>query len=269
MTQKDDKDLFADGDAYEHYVGRWSRPIGHMFVEWLSQPSSLCWADVGCGTGALTGIILEKADPKSVVGVEPSAGFLGVALASIKDRRAELRTGDAQSLPIENRTVDVVVSGLVLNFVPDKIGALDEMCRIVKPGGVVAAYVWDYAGEMQLMRYFWNAVADLFPEGAERDEGKQFPICNPASLADLFGSIGLQKIETCALDAPTVFVDFEDYWSPFLRGQGPAGVYCVSLSEQDRDRLRTRLESTLPVNADGTISLMARAWAIQGTAHTT
>lgn len=211
MEARDEKHLFADGDAYEHYVGRWSRPIGRMFLDWLSQPPGLCSAEVGCGTGALTGVVLQEADPGSVVGVEPSEGFLGVARAAIKNPRADFRVGDAQSLPLANHAVDVAVSGLVLNFVPDKQRALDEMCRIVKPGGVVAAYVWDYAGEMQLMRYFWDAVADLFPEGAEHDEGKQFSICKPEPLAELFRSAGLQEIETCALDAPTVFVDFDDY----------------------------------------------------------
>lgn len=105
MDQKDEKDLFADGAAYEHYVGRWSRPVGRMFLDWLSQPPGLCWADVGCGTGALTGVVLKEADPKSVIGVEPSEGFLGVARSSIKDPRVNLRSGDAQSLPIENHTV--------------------------------------------------------------------------------------------------------------------------------------------------------------------
>jgi SAM-dependent methyltransferase len=264
MAQKDAKDLFADGHAYEHYVGRWSRPVGHLFLHWLSQPLGLCWAEVGCGTGALTGMVLQEAEPKRVIGVEPSEGFLRVAREAIKDPRAELKSGDAQSLPIDNHAVHVVISGLVLNFVPDKPRALAEMCRIVKPGGVIAAYVWDYAGEMQLMRYFWNAVTDLFPEGAAHDEGRQFPICKPEPLAALFRHAGLREIATCALDAPTVFADFDDYWSPFLRGQGPAGVYCVSLSEQNRERLRAHLEDTLPVNADGTISLMARAWAVQG-----
>jgi SAM-dependent methyltransferase len=207
---------------------------------------------------------VQEAGPKNVIGVEPSEGFLSVTRASIKDPRAEFRSGDAQSLPIENHAVHVAVSGLVLNFVPDKQRALDEMCRIVKPGGVVAVYVWDYAGEMQLMRYFWDAVADLFPEEAERDEGNQFPICKPEPLAELFRNAGLQEVETCALDTPTDFADFDDYWSPFLRGQGPAGAYCVSLSEQNRARLRARLENALPVDADGTISLLARAWAVQG-----
>ena len=266
MDQKGKKDWFADGEAYEHYVGRWSRPIGHMFLDWLSQPPDLRWVDVGCGTGALTEIVLEKAVPNCVVGIEPSEGFLGVAKASIEDARAEFMIGDAQSLPLEKHEVDVVVSGLVLNFVPDKRRALEETLRIVKPGGTVAAYVWDYAGDMQLMRYFWDAVADLFPDGAERDEGKQFPICKPEPLADLFSAAGLRAIETCALDAPTVFADFDDYWSPFLRGQGPAGGYCISLSENDRERLRKRLENALPFNADGTIGLIARAWAVRGTA---
>lgn len=266
MDKKDERDWFADGEAYEHYVGRWSRPVAHMFLDWLSQPTDLRWVDVGCGTGALTEIVLAQARPNYVVGVEPSEGFLGVAQASIEDVRVEFRTGDAQSLPLENHEMDVAVSGLVLNFVPDKKRALDEMCRIVKPGGTVAAYVWDYAGDMQLMRYFWNAASDLFPDGAERDEGKQFPICKPEALADLFQTAGLRAIETCPLDAPTVFADFDDYWSPFLRGQGPAGAYCVALPENDRGRLRRRLENALPFNADGTIGLIARAWAVRGTA---
>ena len=266
MGQKGEKEWFADGEAYEHYVGRWSRLIGHMFLDWLSQPPGLRWVDVGCGTGALTEIVLEQAVPNYVVGVEQSEGFLGVARASIDDARAEFMIGDAQSLPLEKHEVDVVVSGLVLNFVPDKKRALDEMRRIAKPGGTVAAYVWDYAGDMQLMRYFRDAVADLFPDGAERDEGKQFPICKPEPLADLFNAAGLRAIETSALDAPTVFAGFNDYWSPFLRGQGPAGAYCISLSENDRGRLRKRLENALPFNTDGTIGLIARAWAVRGTA---
>jgi SAM-dependent methyltransferase len=265
MTQQKDASWFADGEAYEHYVGRWSRPVGRMFLDWLNLPRDLRWADVGCGTGVLTGMILDRAAPNRVVGVEPSEGFFNLARMNVEDRRAEFRLGDAQSLPLDSQEADVAVSDLVLNFVPDKNRALQEMRRVVNPGSTVAAYVWDYAGEMQLMRYFWTAVVELFPDGAEKDEGKQFPICKPNTLAELFRAGGMQGVKTQNLDAPTVFKDFEDYWSPFLRGQGPAGAYCVSLSEHDRDRLRTRLENVLPFNNDGTISLISRAWAVRGT----
>jgi SAM-dependent methyltransferase len=266
MTRKKEGALFADGDAYEHYVGRWSRPVGQMFLNWLAPPPGLRWADVGCGTGALTDTILQQSNPEQIVGIEPSEGFLALAKSRVTDERAEFRTGDALSLPLENSKVDVVVSGLVLNFVPDKAQALKEMVRVVKPGGTIAAYVWDYAGEMQLMRYFWNEVSELFPDGATKDEGKQFPICKPEPLADLFSSAGLNAIETTALDAPTVFSDFDDYWSPFLRGQGPAGAYCVSLSEDQREQLQGNLEIKLPFASDGSIPLIARAWAVRGSA---
>ena len=265
MSEKDSGRWFADGEAYEHYVGRWSRPVGQMFLDWLSLPPGLFWVDVGCGTGALAGTVLDRADPARVIGIEPSEGFLGLARTNVQNARAEFRLGDAQALPLHAREADVAVSGLVLNFVPDKQRAVGEMRRIVKPGGTVASYVWDYAGEMQLMRYFWTAVSDLFPEGAEKDEGKQFPICKPGPLVDLFRTADLSAIETLALDAPTVFTDFDDYWSPLLRGQGPAGAFCVSLSEIDRERLRKHLEEVLPFKSDGTIDLIARAWAVRGT----
>ena len=118
---------------------------------------------------------------------------------------------------------------------------------------------------MELMRYFWDAVTELFPGGAEHDEAKQFPICKPEPLTELFHAAGLGGVETCPLDAPTVFADFDDYWSPSLRGQGPAGVYCISLPENARESLRRHLKQALPFNADGTISLTARAWAVRGT----
>ena len=264
MVKPSQGDWFADGEAYEHYVGRWSRRVGNVFLEWLSLGAGLRWVDVGCGTGALTEAILEQTDPSGVTGVEPSAGFLSMARGRIHDSRAAFKSGDATSLPLKDADADVLVAGLVLNFVSDQQRALQEMCRILRPRGTVALYVWDYAGEMQLMRYFWNAVSELFPEGADHDEGKQFPICKPGPLADLFRAANLQAVEVRALDVPAVFVDFNDYWSPFLRGQGPAGTYCVSLAEDDREHLREHLENALPVRDDGSIHLIARAWAVRG-----
>jgi SAM-dependent methyltransferase len=200
-----------------------------------------------------------------VTGIEPSAGFLGVARARITDDCAAFEAGDAQALPLADAEADIAVSGFVLNFVPDIRRAVREMHRVVKPGGTVAVYVWDYAGEMQLIRYFWDAVAALFPDAAGNDEGKQFPICAPAPLADLFRAAGLRDVVTHALDTPTVFADFDDFWSPFPKGQGPAGAQCAALSEDDRARLRQHLEVTLLVDPDGTIPLIARAWTVRGT----
>ena len=257
-------DWFADGEAYEHYVGRWSRRVGDLFLDWLSLPSGLRWVEVGCGTGALTESILKRANPGSVVGTEPSEGFLNIARERNRDKRAEFKSGDATSVPCEDAEADVLVAGLVLNFVPDKNAALQEMRRVLKPGGTVALYVWDYSGEMQLMRYFWNAVTELFPDGADHDEGRQFPICNPEPLEELFRDAKLQNVEVRAPDVPTVFADFDDYWSPFLRGQGPAGAYCVALSEDNRERLRLHLEHALPIESDGRIHLIARAWGVRG-----
>lgn len=256
---------FASGEAYEHYVGRWSRQVGQKFLEWLSLPSGLDWIDIGCGTGALVQTILDRNDPRKVTGVEPSEGFLSLARQSIQDDRVEFKSGDALSLPLNDAEANVSVSGLVLNFVPDKQRTLQELCRVLKPGGTVALYVWDYSGEMQLMRYFWDAATELFPDGADHDEGKQFPICNPEPLEELFRATNLQTVDVRALDVATVFADFNDYWSPFLRGQGPAGSYCVSLSDLDRDRLRSHLQNTLPIESDGSIHLIARAWGARGT----
>ncbi|HBJ32561.1 MAG TPA: SAM-dependent methyltransferase [Dehalococcoidia bacterium] len=202
-----------------------------MCLDWLSLPSGPRWVEVGCGTGALTESILKHADPGSVTGTEPSEGFLNMARGRIHDKRAVFKSGDATSIPLKDAEADVLVAGLVLNFVPDKQRALQEMRQVLQPGGTVACYVWDYLGEMQLMRYFRNAVTELFPDGADHDEGKQFPICNPGPMKDLFRDARLQAVEVRALDAPTMFVDFDDYWSPLLKGQGPAGAYCVSLSE--------------------------------------
>jgi SAM-dependent methyltransferase len=264
MNQQGEKDWFADGAAYESYVGRWSGPIADKFVDWLAQPAGLRWVDVGCGTGALSATVLAKAAPLRLVGIEPSEGFLELARASIKDPRAEFRQGDAQSLPLADHAADVVVSGLVLNFLPDRKRALGEMRRVVGPGGMIALYVWDYAGEMQLMRRFWDAASELFPDASEKNEARRFSDCTPAPLAELFRSGGLDSVDTHALNTPTVFADFDDYWLPFLKGQGPAGAYCAALPEDDRERLRRRLQSTLPFAEDGRIELIARAWAVRG-----
>lgn len=262
IAQREDK--WNAGDAYEPYVGRWSRRVAAEFVDWLVVPEDARWLDVGCGTGALSEAILGGAAPREVVGVDPSEAFLGFARSRLGNAPVSLRAGDARALPVEDATFEVAVAGLVLNFVPEPAQALAEMRRSVRPGGTVAVYVWDYAGEMQLMRRFWDAAAALDPAAAELDEGRRFPICKPEELRTLFGQAGLVGIQDCAIDLPTVFRDFDDYWSPFLGGQGPAPGYCVSLPETEREALREKLRTELPVAPDGRIHLMARAFAIRG-----
>jgi SAM-dependent methyltransferase len=182
----------------------------------------------------------------------------------VGDARARFAVGDARALPVPPAAFDATVSGLVLNFVPAPAAAVAEMARVTRPDGAVAAYVWDYAGEMQLMRHFWAAAAALDPAARELDEGRRFPLCRPAPLAALFGAAGLTAVAVRAIDVPTHFRDFDDYWTPFLGGQGPAPGYCLSLGEEQRARLRERLRAGLPVDPDGAIRLIARAWAVRG-----
>jgi SAM-dependent methyltransferase len=199
-----------------------------------------------------------------VVGVEPSEGFLQAAKANLRDQ-AVFHRGSATEIPLDASSVDVVVSGLVLNFVADQRTALTEMARVTDHGGTIGAYVWDYAGKMEFMRIFWNTAVELNPGAARLDEGLRFPVCRPEALRDLFASAGLQEIEVTAIDIPTLFTNFEDYWQPFLGGQGPAPAYAMSLDAIARARLRDRIQERLPAEADGSIALTARAWAICAT----
>lgn len=259
--------IWASGAAYEPYVGRWSRLVAREFLEWLDIPPGKRWLDVGSGTGALSQAILQTNDPAAVVGVDRSEDFAAYAGAQTQDARAEFRVGDAQALPVEDGTFDAATSGFVLNFIPQPKRAVEEMARAVVPGGTVALYVWDYAGKVQFMRHFWNAAAALDPQAAELDEGRRFPICDPRALAEVFHAAGLTGVETRAIDIATDFRDFDDFWLPFLGAQGPAPSYAMSLSEERRNALRDRIRQALPFALDGSIPLVARAWAVRGSSH--
>jgi SAM-dependent methyltransferase len=257
-------DRWDSGGAYEPYVGRWSRLVAREFVRWLAVPPGSRWLDVGCGTGALTQTVLEHAAPSEVVGIDPSAAYIASAGARVDDDpRAHFEIGDAQALRAAAATFDVVVSGLVVNFVPLAEPAVAEMARVTRPGGTVAAYVWDYAEGMRLMRYFWDAAGVLDPKAKELDEGRRFWLCQPEPLSRLFLSAGLEDVEVRAIEVPTYFRDFDDYWSPFLGGQGPAPSYAMSLSKERRAELRERIRASLPSDLEGGIPLTARAWAIR------
>ena len=257
-------EVWQQGSGYESYIGRWSRLVGRRFIAWLEPRAGLAWLDVGCGTGALTAIVLEDAEPKSVVGVDPSSGFIDHARTLVDDPRVRFAVGDAQELPVDDASVDAAVSGLVLNFVPDPGRAVAEMRRATRTGGTVAAYVWDVAGEMQLIRRFWDAAIAEDPAAADLDEARRYPLAARSPIEALFRGSGLESVETAAIDVPTVFRDFDDLWTPFLAGQGPGPVYVASLETAARDGLRERLRGSVPTEVDGSIHLIARAWAVRG-----
>ncbi|WP_433367654.1 class I SAM-dependent methyltransferase [Actinoplanes sp. CA-142083] len=263
-------DVWAVGNAYEAYVGRWSRPVAAKFLRWLTVPGDERpgvapggrWLDAGCGTGALTGTVITAAAPARVVGVDMSRGFLAEARTHHPD--VSFVAGDASALPIAQAGFDAVVSGLALNFVPDPQRAVDEFARVAAPGATVAVYVWDYTTGMQMMRHFWDASLEVDPAAAEQDEGPRFPICHPAALTRAWIEAGLRDVETRPIEISTVFKDFDDYWQPFLGGQGAAPAYLARLSPEKQEAIRALLDARLPRDPDGSIALIAGAWAVRG-----
>lgn len=257
-------DPWESGEAYERFMGRWSRRIAGAFLSWLSAPKRADWADIGSGTGALSHSILEIASPTRVTGIEPSGGFVQFARRRVTDPRVRFVEGSASALPLETEAVDVLVSGFVLNFLPNPEAGLREMRRVVRTGGTVAAVVWDYLEGMEFLRHFWSAAGQLDPQARPLDEGARFPLCRPDPLRNLFVGAGLNGVRVEAIEVDTRFEDFWDYWQPFLGGTGPAPGYLASLSAERREALRSLLEQRLPVDADGAIRLTARAWGVAG-----
>ncbi len=265
MVRQSVDDNWAAGEAYEPFIGRWSRFVGNAFVDWLAVPPDMRWLDVGCGTGVLTQVILEHGLASRAVGVDTSEGLLAYAREKERHPAVNFRLGSAESLPVSPGSFDAAVSGLVLNFLTDPARGVAGMRRAVCPGGAVGAYVWDYAGEMQMLRHFWDAAVTLNPAAAELHEGKRFRLAAQQPLIELFEGAGLEEVEGHTIDVPTIFEDFEDYWTPFLGGTGPAPSYCASLDEAHLAALRDKLEDTLKAEPDGRIHLNARAFAVRGT----
>jgi SAM-dependent methyltransferase len=259
--------IWQSGSGYEGYVGRWSRRVAEVFIDGLAIGPGRRWVDVGCGTGAVTETILARAEPAHVLGVDPSDGFVAFARARVTDPRAEFAVADGAAIPLADGAVDATVAGLVLNFAPDAVAMLADMRRVTGVGGRVAIYVWDYADGMQLMRHFWDAAIEQDPAVADRAESLRFAICAPDPLRAAFADAGLPGATVEPIDVPTVFRDFDDYWQPFLMATAPAPRHAMGLSETDRVDLRERLRARLPVEADGSIHLTARAWAASATVN--
>lgn len=259
-------DAWSAGQNYEHYMGRWSRKIADQFLAWLAPDPQLDWLELGCGTGALSSSVLSRCSPRSIKITDFSEDFLEHTEGLISDSRARFEIADAQSLHFADASFDVVASALTLNFIPDKRAALSEMQRVLRPGGVIAFYVWDYpGGGMGFIDAFWKAAASLDPVASALDEALRFPFCTAEGLANLCVSAGMSGIETEIIEAEAEFPDFEALWRPFTLGTGPAPGYCSSLTADGQAALKTALGEI--VGASRPIRMPARAFTVKARAE--
>lgn len=258
-------DTWKGGAFYEQYMGRWSRLITTPFVRWLDPPAGLRWLDVGCGTGALCAALVACCAPQHVVGIDPSPAFVDHAAHLLTNENVRFTTGTATAIPAPDHAFTGIVSGLVFNFLPDPAAALAELQRVAAPGARVGIYVWDYAERMEWLRYFWDAAIAVNEVARAADEGPRFPLCRPAALRALLENAGLTHVRTNAIEADAHFAGFQDYWQPFVAGGSfPSPAYLKSRPLAEREAIRDYLEKSLPRQADGSIRLAMRAWAVQG-----
>jgi SAM-dependent methyltransferase len=257
--------MFSEARAYEHFMGRWSRSLAPLFVRFAGVRDGETILDVGSGTGALTSAVAKVAPSSRIVGIDPTASYIGLAQSQHGSTRVLFEVGDAQQMRFDAAMFDRTLSLLVVNFIPDVRKALGEMTRVTKPKGTVAAAVWDYGEGMEMLRAFWDEAIALAPANATKDE-RNMPLCRRGDLAALWRAQGLQEVVEEALTIETRFASFDDFWTPFLEKQGPAGAYVASLSLEDREALRLRLRGRLlGARPDKAILMHARAWAVRGT----
>lgn len=257
--------MFSEADAYERFMGRWSRLLAPSLIEFAQVRDGETLLDVGSGTGALAFAIRDATRTARVTGIDPSAAYVDRAKAEDDDPRLRFEVGDGQALRFGAARFDRTLSLLVMNFIPDRERALAEMVRVTRPGGVVAAAVWDYGEGMEMLRLFWDEAIALDPASAARDEA-HMPLCKRGELAALWRRAGLTDVEEAALTVTLRFASFDDYWQPFLLGQGPAGSFVARLPDERRLELARRLRRRLlGEGPDQPIEMRARAWAVRGT----
>jgi SAM-dependent methyltransferase len=256
----------SDGPAYERFLGRWTRVLAAPFAEFARLPEEGAIIDIGCGTGSLALTLAERRRGK-VAGIDIAVPYIAFARSQPGNNRVGFAVGDACRLPYGDRSFGAAVAQLALNFVPDAALALREMRRVVRPGGVVAAAVWDFRGGLVYQRLFWDTAAGLDPAaGAARDRLFASPLALPDGLPDLWREAGLGGIERGSITIRMEYADFADYWEPLLGGQGPVGAYVTSLPQDRRQMIEERVRlSYLSGAPDGPRSLTATAWAVRGT----
>ncbi len=256
--------MFAQSHAYEPVMGRWSRRLAPLFVDFAGVQDGESVLDVGSGTGAVAEAILEARPKANVTGVDVAPDYIAAARQRATRRGVRFVLGDAQALDFSDATFDRALSMLALNFVPDPAKALAEQIRVTRPGGLIAAAIWDYGDGMQMLRAFWDEAVAADPAAKARDE-RHMPLCRHSQLSALWLAHGMLAVGERPLVIEQPFTSFDDYWTPFLGGQGPAGAYVAGLGTGARGALRDRLHRRLCGDgADGPFTLTARAWAVKG-----
>ena len=257
--------IFSAAQAYERFMGRWSRSLAPLFVRFAGVRDGDTVLDIGSGTGALTAAAANVAPSSRIVGIDPAAPYVALAQSRHGSALIKFEVGDAQQMRFDDAMFDRTLSLLVVNFIPDARKALGEMKRVTKSKGTVAAAVWDYGEGMEMLRTFWDEAVALTPAHASKDE-RHMPLCRRGDLAALWRGEGLKDVVEEGLTIETRFASFDDFWTPFLEKQGPAGAYAASLSVEDREALRLRLRRRLlGAGPDKAIVLHARAWVVRGT----
>jgi SAM-dependent methyltransferase len=257
--------VFGDAAAYERFMGRWSALLAPGFVDAVLGTSAAeapaTVLDVGCGTGNLSVELLARWPRSQVVAVDPSPPFVATARERLVPRRSRVLVGSAMQLPEAAASVDAALALLVLNFLPDPAVGVAEMRRVTRPAGVVGAAVWDYGGGMAMLRTFWDAAAAVHPEARAVDEALSRP-AQAGGIEALFRRAGLRDISGGLLEVPMQFSSFDDYWTPFLAGIGPAGDFVRGLDDDGREALRSELAARL---GDGEIEMTSTARWVRGT----
>lgn len=258
-------DMFGDAEAYERFMGRWSRLVAPLLVDFANVPDSGRVLDAGSGTGSLAFALARSGKHAQVLGIDPSEQYVQFAHANNPfPERVVFQAGDAQHLHLPDRAFEASLSLLVFNFIPDRQGALQELCRVTKPGGRVSAAVWDYSSGMRMLRGFWDSAVSL-DANAERLDEKHMPLCRAGELGQLWRQSGLANVHEQPLDITMQFNSFADYWDPFLLGQGPAGAYVRGIHRDRLQALRDEVKGRLSVtDEDAPFALPARAWAVSG-----
>jgi ubiquinone/menaquinone biosynthesis C-methylase UbiE len=252
----------APAEVYDRFVGRYSPALARAMCEAAGVHSGQRALDVGCGSGALVEALAGILGAENVAGIDPSEPFVETTRARVPGTRVEL--GSAESLPFSDDEFDATLSQLVVNFLTDPAQGLLEMARVTRQGGVVAGCVWDYAGEMTLLRTFWDAAAALDPARVEPlMETYTMRFARPDELEELWTTTGLDDVEVAAIVVEAAYDDFEDLWAPFPTGVGPAGAYTASLGEDAQAELREEFHRRLG-EPDGAFTLSARAWRAVG-----